>query len=141
MALKTEEREIGGLKYRVTQLGAKAGRAALLRIMKTVGPAAAMLQGDDLAGALGKFFENLSEVDLDYFCALFGEKSFVFQADGKMPRVDQVFDEHFAGRYLDMIEWLIFAGEVNFADFFRGVGGKIGGVLSVGKPPAPTPSA
>lgn len=114
MALKTQEREIDGVKYRVTQLGAVDGRAVLLRLLKAFGPSAAAMLGDNIAEAVAKL--NLSEDDLSYFCQQFGQKTFVVLGD-KTPRLDNVFDEHFAGRYRAMILWLGFAVEVNFADF------------------------
>ena len=125
MAFKTEEKKIGPCTYKVTQLGAIKGRAAFLRLVKVLGP---MLGGAvdqdgkvrDKDFDLGKLFASmtLDEDDLTYFCDLFGERTFVVKPDGKMPRLDNVFDEHFAGQYIDMVQWLAFAVKVNFADFF-----------------------
>ena len=68
---------------------------------------------------LGDLFTRLTldEEDLTYFCDAFAEKTFVVQPDGKMPRLDNVFDAHFAGHYIDLVQWLAFAVRVNFADF------------------------
>ncbi len=35
------------------------------------------------------------------------------------------YDDHFAGRYDAMIEWFLFALEVNFRDFFGGLWGRL----------------
>ena len=117
---KCESKKIGACEYRVTQLGAVAGRGAFLRLVRALGP---MLAGLATAGGkvdLGEVFGRLelSEADLTYFCDLFAEKTFVMLPDGKMPRLDKCFDEHFAGSYLFMVQWLAFAVKVNFADFF-----------------------
>ena len=121
-----ETKKIGGCEYKVTQLGAVKGRGAFLRLVKCLGP---MLAG--LAGKGGKVADidvgalfsrlDLTEDDLTFFCDTFAEKTFVTLPDGKMPRLDKVFDEHFAGSYSYMVQWLAFAVKVNFADFFDGL--------------------
>jgi hypothetical protein len=134
---KTEEKKIGDCTYRVSQVGAIAGRAAFLKLVKAAGP---LLGGMvDKKGKvsgdfdLGSMFEkvNLTESDLTYFCDLFSEKTFVVLPDGKTPRLDApgFFDSHFAGRYLEMVQWLAFCVGVNFAGFF-------GGALSAPNDPA-----
>lgn len=140
--LRAEERDIGGLKYKITQLGAVKGRAVALRLVKAIGPAFASLAGKGkLEEALPGLFANLSldENDLTYFCDAFAEKTFVFTADGKMPRLDNVFDVHFAGKYRDMMGWLIACVEVNYSDFFRGL--PVEGKSVVSPPDVPTPTA
>ncbi len=127
---KTETRDIGGLRYQVMQLGAIRGRAVMLRLTKVIGPAIAALMAAKPKGegkgildvdvaALGGIFEKLelTEADLEFFCQAFGEVSFVTLPDGKHPRVVDCFDDHFAGRYGDMLSWLAFSAEVNFGDF------------------------
>jgi hypothetical protein len=125
---KTEERVIGASTYMVSQLGAIAGRAAFLRLVKALGPAlgglvsaGGKLRGDiDFGDLISRV--QLSEGDLSYFCDLFAQKTFVKLEDGKMPRLDNVFDAHFAGKYMDLVQWLAFCVKVNFADFFGDLG-------------------
>ncbi len=121
---KTDSKTIGGLEYRVSQLGAVKGRAVFLRIVKLVGPAiASVVKGGkiDMKNVdLGDLFKRveLTEEDLTFFCDAFAEKTFVVLPDKKAPRLDHVFDAHFAGKYGDMMQWLVFCVSVNFADFF-----------------------
>ena len=122
-----EVKKIGGCEYKVTQLGAIKGRGAFLRLVRCIGPVFAELAGKSGKGAkdidIGALFSRLelSEDDLTFFCDTFAEKTFVTLPDGKMPRLDKVFDEHFAGSYSYMVQWLAFAVKVNFADFFDGL--------------------
>jgi len=34
------------------------------------------------------------------------------------PQLDRIFDDHFAGRYDQMLQWFAFALEVNFRSYF-----------------------
>ena len=82
----------------------------------------------------------LSEADLGYFCEKFGSCSFVHLEDGKLPRLDKVFDDHFAGRTGAMVKWLVFAVEVNFADFLDGAKARLGKLSKLGFAPTSSPS-
>ena len=143
MAFKTESKIIGGLEYKVSQLGAIKGRTAFLRLVKALGPVVGGLvdpkgaprQSLDLADMFGKL--ALTDADLTYFCDIFSEKTFVVKGS-QMPRLDNVFDDHFAGRYLDMVQWLAFCVQVNFADFF---GGALIAAVDPASPSAPTQPA
>ena len=132
---KNVTREIRGFSYVVMQLGAGKGREVMLRLAKVTGPAIGailaavpggklqnILDADvtALGPAVGKIFESLSAQDLAFFCQTFGETTLVYLEENKHPRVIDVFDEHFAGNYLAMLQWLAFAVEVNFSDFFEG---------------------
>lgn len=117
---KTEEKVIGAYTYKVTQLDAITGRRAFTRMMKVVGPA---LGGS--SEGLETFFSSLAEDDMDHFCNLFAKMTTVSGGDlreGAEPQLSDVFMYHFAGRYLEMVEWLVFAFKVNFASFFAGAG-------------------
>ena len=57
--------------------------------------------------------------------------------DLKMPRLDGVFDEHFAGRYMEMVQWLAFCVQVNFQGFFKGSSSAANGHPSPDEPEAP----
>ena len=99
MAFKTESKTIGGLEYRVSQLGAIKGRAAFLRLVRCLGPMLGGLVSKDGKVKskdfdIGELFAKMTieEQDLTYFCDLFAEKTFVVLEDNKMPRLDNVFD-------------------------------------------------
>jgi hypothetical protein len=118
---KVEKKKIGRHTYYVTQLNALVGRKALVRLAKFLGPALAAATKGDVTDALARVAESLSEDDFEYFCDLFAEKTVVTggEYDGE-PDLHLIFDEHFAGEYLEMVQWLAFAFQVNFASFFSG---------------------
>src|SRR5204863_2493553 len=119
----------------VTQLGFSKGRAMLVRLAKALGPVLARLvEGIDAktakvallsldVGALGaglqEFAERLTEQDLAYVCETFGDATEVIMPDGRRPRLTKDFQElHFAGHFLELFQWIAFAIEANYADFF-----------------------
>jgi len=124
-----QEKEIGGNTYVVTQFGAKVGRTVLFRLTKILGPALGGLvkggfSGAAIGTAIQAFAETAREDDFAYLCDQFAASTTVkkpITATGaKEIKVDlaKVFDEHFRGHYGDMVLWLAFAVEVNFASFF-----------------------
>lgn len=141
MGFKAETRRIGPYEYKVTQMGAIKGRAVSLRLIKCFLPFfTEVMQGEPVKGkskkkiveeakegkidlknlewlgsALSKL--ELNEDDLTYLCDAFSPLTFVMLPDGRNPRLDHIFDEHFAGHYVDLVKWLIFCVQVNFADF------------------------
>lgn len=127
--LKTETRRIGAFDYKVTQLDAVRGRRALTRLAKIVLGGASAGQNEESiqaagAVALDKIADRLSEADIDYFCDLFAGNTTVTGGEyaGKEPDLGGIFALHFAGEYKDMFLWLVFALEVNFGGFFKGLG-------------------
>jgi hypothetical protein len=42
------------------------------------------------------------------------------------PKLADKFDDHFAGRYDEMLQWASFCMEVNFSSFFAATGGRAG---------------
>lgn len=137
---KVEERKIGDSTYKVSQLGAIKGRSVMLRLTKCLGPALVGLASrETLKASIPDLLANMDieEEDLTYFCDSFAEKTFVVTPDGKMPRLDNVFDLHFAGRYMEMIQWLGFCLEVNYAGFFRGAADRV----AAAQPSAPAVTA
>lgn len=127
--IATQEKQIGANTYVVTQFGAKEGRKVLFRLVKMLGPFAAGLvkggfSGAAIGEAVGSFASGASEEDFDYLCEAFSGQTKVklpVTATGAtevpVPLV-KLFDNHFRGHYGDMILWLVFAVEVNFASFF-----------------------
>ena len=125
--IKTEDRDINGRTYRITQHGAKEGRRILARIVQHLGEplkATGSAEGAGAFGAaLGEFVKGLSPAEVDYFCDAFAPKTQVAWAespDGWVP-LGPIFDSHFAGNYGEMLAWLAAAIEVNYASFFAEV--------------------
>lgn len=143
--LKTERKMIGEYEYAVTQLDAVKGSRVFTRLTKILAPAIVGLSSastqikgtkpadvDDVTGskmfeALGKLAENLTEADVDFFRECFAASTDVMITDeqtGKQrsPKLSTIFGLHFAGKYDEMIEWLVFCFEVNFGSFFVQIG-------------------
>lgn len=128
------ERVICGVKYQVTLLGAKQGRAMLVRLVKTLGPAvAAFLEGVlnakgglDVSLALGSaealrdFIDKLNDKDIADISDQLAHFTVVVLSPELQPQLDAVLDDHFAGNYQAYSQWLAFALEANFASFFGG---------------------
>jgi hypothetical protein len=135
--LKIESKTIGGHEYKVRQLVATKGRLVLLTLARIIGPAAALAAGAKETGkeeAFAKVIEallaNLTPEDFTSLCNTFAESTDVVISDEKgrrEPKLSNVFDLHFAGNYQEMIDWLVFCVEVNFASFFDGLKAKSGG--------------
>ena len=132
--IRTETKHIGGYDYTVSQLDAIEGRRAFTRLTRFVGPALVHVTGDavDMAKLFADVAGRLAEDDVDYFCDLFAKRTAVSGGDlkaGAQPQLDTIFSLHFAGRYLELVEWLTFCFKVNFGPFFAGLGAKMGGVV------------
>lgn len=121
--LPKKSKDIGSCKYTVTMLGAIKGREVLTKLAKLIAPALEGMDGKEfteasMARMLGKLLKELNTNDISYFCEAFTENTEVLLPDGKAPYLHHIFDEHFAGKYLEMTKWLIFCIEVNFGNFF-----------------------
>lgn len=144
MGLKTEAKTIGAYTYKVTALNALDGRKVFVRLVKMVGPGlSAYKASPDMASALtqgmGALISALSEEDVEHLCNKLSASTEVSGGDygeKRRPQLDGVFLTHFAANYFEMIEWLIFALEVNFGSFFEKAGG-----LMTSKSTSPAASA
>jgi hypothetical protein len=126
MKFKIEKKRIGIHTYYVTQLDALRGRREIVRLAKVIGPALSVADKGEEA-ALAKLVEALSVDEFDHFCEVLSEQTVVTGgAHGELePQLSDVFAEHFAGNYLEMVQWLAFALGVNFGSFFAGAVEKI----------------
>jgi hypothetical protein len=152
MARKTETREIGGVRFEVTQLGFAKSRAVFVRLAKCIGPSFAQLAGTpslmDLgstvadagfARAVETLLANVHDDDLEYFAAELGGDHARYSIDGgdHRPKLDRSGREAcFEGRLDLFFSWLAFALEANYSDFFRAIAAAIPKA-----PSAKTPSA
>lgn len=132
--IDTKQKQIGarGHVYHVQQFGARQGGRILVRLMKTVAGAAGAAMGDaeefDLATigrTVGNLAESASEEDFDFLCESFVKVTKVEGGPypGPLPLFG-VFDDHFAGEYQELGEWLLFGIEANYGGFL-GEGGLI----------------
>lgn len=137
--------EIDGFRYVVTQLDARTGRRLAFDLASSVLPAMAELMSalpdakpdkETLAKAIGnqgavsavqRLVAALPPSRLDEITELMAESTAVHgpgYGDAGAP-LSRQFEDHFAGRYKAMLQWLAFALRVNFADFFGGTGGEV----------------
>ena len=125
MALPTCSKTINGREYETTLLDAVKGRAVFLRLAKVLGSGASAAGekipkgtwAASVAGMAGAI-ERLSEEDLTYFSDTFALASTVQVDGGSRVSVRDVYAVHFAGKIREMLEWLLFCFESNYADFF-----------------------
>lgn len=140
---ETREKRIGPYTYKVTHLDASAGTRMGVRLLKMLGPTAAGFlegaagaktdgEGSLAVGAAQALREIAALAQPDEYMAFMKELAHctVVVLDSEhQPRLDDIFDDHFAGHYDWLREWFRFALEVNFSSFFGGAG-KLAGVLS-----------
>lgn len=133
MAIETREKRIGATLYRVTQLPTKIGRAMLVRYIRLAGPGAGAFVGglssskagtfdgsvgSGIAEAIHDFCTRINEPELDVICDEFAKYTIVVRSRDVELRLSDVFEDHFAGKYDELLAWLRFCSEVNFASFF-----------------------
>lgn len=137
MALVPVTKKIGDHTYRVTPLGALAGTHLLVRLCKLAGiSASAFIDGSSNApgieqalsrgagDALRTLMQDLKPDETVAILTQLAETTTVVLGD-REPKLDKLFDLHFAGRYGEMFAWAQFAMETNFASFISGRGGVV----------------
>jgi hypothetical protein len=147
LQLPQKSRAIGDCTYKVTLLSAGEGLPVNALLLRVLGPAVATLAGElpdarsladmpwaALAKAFNSAIYNLDAKDLRTLVDAFAPKTWVKLPDGKEPLLSDVFDLHFAGKYVRMYRWLAFCLECNFADFLDTL------PANVLRPKAPEPS-
>lgn len=144
MGIEVKSKDIGKHTYKVEQFGAKAGGRMLVRLAKMLGGAVggAIEAGDEVdVAAIGKtltgFAENIAESDYDYLCDAFSAKTRVTGGvyGSKEPLLKDFFDDHFAGNYVELGEWLYFCLEANYGSFLDVVEREIQKLKADGPPP------
>lgn len=142
-----------GTRYKVTMFGAKKGQALLTRVMRIVAPAlgraadgATPVAGDIdvmVGSAIDKLCEGLTPELIADLGAMFEEKTEYSTDDGAVwVPLKGKYDDHFAGRYAQLIQWLKGCFEVNYADFFVVFQGAATGFLAskTKAPPSGSPN-
>jgi hypothetical protein len=116
--------EIDGKRFKLYLLDATRGHPLYVKLVKVLGPSLlAMAVGESaggdaaIAGALSNLLRSLDPELVTELCGVFGGFSEV-EIEGKWPRVKNVFDQYFAGKYMHMTKWLVECCRHNFADFF-----------------------
>jgi hypothetical protein len=136
MATLTQEKEIGGHTFEVSQLPARKALKTLNRLGKVFGPAIAQalaafggnggevdlsrLDVGKLGGAIEALFGNLDDKDLDFFVDTFFESATI---DGR-PLLKQL-DVALQGKIDTLLKLLVFAVEVNYGNFTGALAGLV----------------
>lgn len=148
---EAQTKVIDGLEYTVTPLGAGAGLKMLAELLKMLGPVVENITVTKdvetlLRQAFGIVSEKLDGDAIERMARALSEQTRVRMPDGKQPVLATGFDAHFAGNYMALGEFLVFALEVNFADFFRQLvaklpkKGSVAAAPATSDPPSPSPS-
>jgi hypothetical protein len=122
--IETKEFSVGRFRYKVTQFGAKKGQALLLTCAKligeSVGEVAAANGGDvQLGKALKALFSELSETTFHRICEDFAEVCIYTSEEKEVwKRLGPDYNDHFAGRYKDLLLWLRECFNANYESFF-----------------------
>lgn len=127
--LKVVSKTIGGTEYKVRQLVATQGRLVMLSLGRILGPAAAAAasskdKSEVMPAMIEAVLTNITPEDFTSLCNTFAESTDVVIDDEKgrrEPKLSKVFDLQFAGKYDEMIAWLVFCVEVNFGSFLGGL--------------------
>jgi hypothetical protein len=131
--IEAREAEIKGFRYQVTQLPASKGFRMLAELSRIVGPSMGILAdatggklrdlgnvkvGSDAFGkATEALFARLETSKVEGMLAELRSTSMV-QVDGKWIKLPDVWELHFRGRMGAYLQWVKFALEVQFSDFF-----------------------
>lgn len=128
MARKPKELRIGATDYKITSLGAAVGAELWLDILHVVaGPIEALgsLGGFDdaaIARAVAAGVRSLDHPTMNKLYAAFGPVSKIrvtANGEDRWPTLEgAVFDEHFAGNYIELTEWVGQSVYFNFFSFF-----------------------
>lgn len=139
MGLKTEDREIAGSVYRVSQLKATKALGLLTELAKMLGPTLGILAdaagnekgkldlasignikvgGDVFGRAVGALVERIDSARVQTLIKELAAVTEVApEGSDKFLPLPGVFELHFAGRMGGLFKWLKFALEVQFSDF------------------------
>lgn len=124
--IECKEFEVDGKRYRTTMFGALRGSKLLLKISRIVAPAVGRAVGvvdldmalsADVGTGMSTLFEAADPDTVMSIVKEFVEKSELRKEDGNWITLEQVFDDHFAGRYTQMVLFVKGAFEVNYGDF------------------------
>jgi hypothetical protein len=130
MGVSKERTTIGDTTYEIQTFGTKKGQAVLLRLFKTLGPAAAEITSrgfDGIGQALVLASTNTSDADLTFVLDSLAEQTTVYlpttttAGSGAVGiKLSDLYDNHFAGRWDEWALWIGWGVRVNFQSFFSG---------------------
>jgi hypothetical protein len=123
---ETVQKTIGDTTYHITTLGTKDARRVGRRLARVFGVSA---EADQKAA---KFFEVLTDEELDFLCDTFAKMTQISPADSAIhPATGQPtvmfalaakMEEHFSGHMGLLMQWLKACVEVNYGNFLGELG-------------------
>ena len=124
---KTVTAVIDGTTYIIRQMGARQGREVLFILSSALSGGLTEVSGDfksladtgmdDLGKAIQGALNAMGKNNFNLVCDTMAEHTAVQVGNGQL-ELSMMFDDHFAGRYLEMGKWLVEALKANFSDFF-----------------------
>lgn len=116
---QVQEKAIGGYTYKVTPLSSGVSLKVMARVLKMAAPAFADVASlRDAASAVGRLLgglaSDLDESTLEYVTGELAKVTRVDLGNNQVQQLAQVFETHFQGRIVDLLDWLRFAAEVTY---------------------------
>lgn len=132
---QAQEKEIDGVLYEAWPVPFSVGMPMLKRMIDIIGPIATSFMREKEAGIFATLPTAFTDKDVAAFAKQFGSTSRVKEGENWVPLVEAKQNTHFAGKYLQFLQWLTFCCEVNFKGFFSGLKGAdgIGSLLAMAK--------
>ena len=114
---------IGEFNYTVfklpTDIGVPIWHKLAVGATKAIGAAVASEgEGQMVSGFINAAMEDLSLDFVQRMIDVFAQKTFVSRDQNLGNPLSKIVNTHFAGRYEDLSQWLVFCVEVNFTGFF-----------------------
>ncbi len=120
----TKTVKVGEHEYQITQLGALEGRKIWHKLVTILAPilanlsAAKTLDKETISSAVNTLMVELDEPTFEMLCKTFAKRCRIRNGADKWPEMDDTaFDQHFAGDYIGMTQWLGECLVYNFANF------------------------
>lgn len=125
---EVQSRVIQGVRYEVLPLPAGRGVRVMAQLAKVIGPgigeAASLAEAAaNIGRTIGAFTERLDPDVVETLCREFAATTTVTAGQSRTSLGAGIaFDEHFAGQYDALLEWLRFCMEVNFGPLWQRLG-------------------
>lgn len=115
MARKTERVTINGREYVIHQVGARVGTTLLVKMKSVL-----------VGGRLEDLLKNIDEKLVLDLCDAFAKTTEAVVGPNQQVLLSDKWDDHFAGNYEELLEWLGVCMKVNFETFFHALPGLLG---------------
>lgn len=140
-----QTKTIDGHEFQVSQLPGMRGLKVFTRLSKVLGAGLAGAFGaktnEERGVALLSLLQHVDEADVEYVTKELFSVALVKPPDSeKFGPVNPVFDRVFQGRIDLLFKALVFALQVNYGDFFKGLGAAAAGAAAAQAAPSTSSS-